>query len=157
MNEKKLVEINCLYEWAITILHYVLEISPEENQFFYMELDAINECAIKGKLSQLRMAVGDLNEMASGLSPMNLKELNRRLREKFGNDLCTIDKRMEKRMESVLKRGKIRNDDEYIRVSEWIDHLLWDPDKENQQSDIDTFERLLGEYVEKKSNKSNKH
>lgn len=157
MVKKKLDEITRLKEWGLTILQYILEISKEENKFFLMERDAIKECDNKIKLSQLKMAIKDLNEMASGLNVMYLKELNRRLRNKFGSDLCTIDKRMAKRMESVLKRGKIHNDDEYIRVSEWIDHLLWDPDKENQQSDIATFERLLGEYVEKKSNKSNKH
>lgn len=162
-NPKKFQELTALKAKADFILSFMYECTEISNYSFQELSRALNGCikdpklSLSRKLASMKMAVGDLEEWASDLNHEQKRELNKRLREEFGSDLCTIDKRIAKRMESVLKRGKIRNDDEYTRVSEWIDHLLWNPDKQDQQSDIATFERLLGEYVEKKSIKSNKH
>lgn len=161
--DEKLLELKNLKLWCTCIITFFHDTNVLPHDECKELSEALNNCVLNPnlsltrKLTSMRIAVGDLNEWASDLSPEQKKELNKRLREEFGSDLCTIDKRMAKRMESVLKRGKIRNDDEYTRVSEWIDHLLWDPDKQDQQSNIAIFERLLGEYVEKKSIKSNKH
>ncbi|MDE6740971.1 MAG: hypothetical protein K2J58_01420 [Muribaculaceae bacterium] len=66
--------------------------------------------------------------------------------EKFGEDLSS---RMAKRMAGVLERGKIRNDEEFVRVNEWIDHLLWDKDNPDAEQQIEQYNQLLRDYEAK--------
>ncbi len=66
--------------------------------------------------------------------------------EKFGEDLFST---MSRRMDGVLKRGKIQNDEEFVRVNEWIDHLLYDKDNPDAQHQIEQYNQLLLEYQER--------
>lgn len=153
MNEKKQKELLELKMWGDTILVFFLESSELSRDSVREISDILNKCFENGRLSQLKMVIGDINEMATGMIPKHVKELNRILQQKFGNDLCSIDKMMARRMDGVLKQGKIRNDDEYVRVSEWIDHLLWNSGKSERQQEIEIFEKLMGEYEIKVENR----
>ena len=81
-----------------------------------------------------------------GLNQKDIIGINRILMEKFGEDLMSG---MEKRMAGVLKRGKIRNDEEFVRVNEWIDHLLWDKGNPDAEQQIEQYNQLLRDYEER--------
>ncbi len=56
-------------------------------------------------------------------------------------------------MDNFLNRGRIRNDDEFVRVNEWIDHLLYDKDNPDAEQQIELYNQLLRDYEEKAARK----
>ena len=146
MNEKKQQEMMELKSWADTILNYCYESGELSGYNFHSWMEIVNECYERNSLVQMRMAVSDLKEMATGMVPECLIGLNRILREKFGEDLSS---RMARSMAAVLRRGKIRNDDEFVRVNERIDHLLYDRDNPDAEQQIEQYNRMLRDYEEK--------
>ena len=134
-----------LQAWCDTILTF-LSSTPYRSDISDNIL-IFEDCCRKGTLRQMRVFAGDLNEMVGGSTrPEYLSKLNRILMEKFGEDLSS---RMAKRMAGVLKRGKIRNDEEFVRVNEWIDHLLWDKDNPDAEQQIEQYNQLLRDYEER--------
>ena len=102
----------------------------------------------------MRTIYDDLNEGASSERPEIKRRWNKVLKEKFGMDLCDVDKNMAAGMANVLKRGKIRNDDEFVRVTEWVDHLIQDyPTSDNLDSEvskeIEAYNKLIADYEAK--------
>ncbi len=142
---KRSEEFLKLKAWGETILtflsdipYYTLEAKEWRNIF--------NECD-KWPMISMRLFIGDTNEMLrDNLDQQNLIKLNRILLEKFGEDLISG---MAKRMAGVLKRGKIRTDDEFVRVNEWIDHLLYDKDNPDAEQQIEQYNQLLLDYQER--------
>ena len=94
----------------------------------------------------MRIAVNDVKWIVEDMSLTHLKALDDILMEKFGEDLMSG---MAKRMAGVLTRGKIRNDEEFVRVNEWIDHLLWDKDNPDAEQQIEQYNQLLRDYEER--------
>ena len=144
---KKSEEFTKLQEWGETILMYLLESNDKGNIFIAESwLKSLSKCMKIGRLSIMKMLIGDLNEMVMGLNQKDIIGINRILMEKFGEDLMSG---MEKRMAGVLKRGKIRNDEEFVRVNEWIDHLLWDKGNPDAEQQIEQYNQLLRDYEER--------
>ena len=144
---KKSEEFTKLQEWGETILIYLLESNDKGNIFIAESwLKSLYKCIEIGKLSIMKMLIGDLNEMVMGLNQKDIIGINRILMKKFGEDLMSG---MAKRMAGVLTRGKIRNDDEFVRVNEWIDHLLWDKDNPDAEQQIEQYNQLLRDYEAK--------
>ena len=148
MKEENQLKFAKLQSWGEMILNYLVEYYYSPDDWFSMELvEVFNRCVEDGRLSQMKMFIGDLTEIASGEMDMDLRiELNRILMEKFGEDLMTG---MEKKMDGVLKRGNIRNDEEFIRVNEWIDHLLYDKENPDAGQQIELYNRLLRDYEDR--------
>ena len=144
---KKSEEFTKLQEWGETILIYLLESNDKGNIFIAESwLKSLYKCIEIGKLSIMKMLIGDLNEMVMGLNQKDIIGINRILMKKFGEDLMSG---MAKRMAGVLTRGKIRNDEEFVRVNEWIDHLLWDKDNPDAEQQIEQYNQLLRDYEER--------
>ena len=136
-----------LKSWGETILFFMLESKDEAYMTEAADwLESLNKCINLGKLSLMKTLIGDLNEMVMGMDQTHIIALNRILREKFGEDLSS---RMARSMAAVLRRGKIRNDDEFVRVNEWIDHLLYDRDNPDAEQQIEQYNRMLRDYEEK--------
>lgn len=77
--------------------------------------------------------------------------MNKALREKFGQDLFDVHKKLAARIAAILKRGKIRSDDEYVRMSEWMDYL--DCDDLDDLEEIGRIEKLMCEYEDRAAKK----
>ncbi len=156
-----------LQNWGETILTFMSAIPDtsmvldetgnwveiETPNFMEELIDIFNQCVERGNFVQLRMLVGDIKEWALGMKQKDIIKLNRILMDKFGEDLTSS---IAKRMAGVLKRGKIRNDEEFVRVNEWIDHLLYDKDNPNAEQQIQQFNQMLLEYQEKAARKLKK-
>ena len=146
MSIKKVKELTSLYDWAKTIITYFYESGEMAGHDFESWMDIVDECMERKSLLQMRILVGDVKEFAMDMDSKNLIGLNRILREKFGEDLSS---RMARSMAAVLRRGKIRNDDEFVRVNEWIDHLLYDRDNPDAEQQIEQYNQMLRDYEEK--------
>ena len=133
-----------LQSWSETILSFLLNSAHKSDVEDWVII--LRECCRKGHMLQMKIFVNELNEMVEAEMRDTLPELNRILREKFGEDLSS---RMARSMAAVLRRGKIRNDDEFARVNEWIDHLLYDRDNPDAKQQIEQYNQLLRDYEEK--------
>ena len=71
------------------------------------------------------------------------KILNARLREACGKDLSYIDKRLANSIKRIVKRGKIRNGEEYEKVRTYNDSIEGEPGQEALLNDL---YRLVGEF-----------
>lgn len=98
MKEKfkdKQEELVFLRDWTITILKVFQEVRP--NATSYEEMIIIVERVFEmNDLRAMRLAYGDVNEMAVGESCDSVETarlLNKALREKFAMDLCDVNKK----------------------------------------------------------------
>lgn len=130
-----------------TILSYAYESGEMPGDMFEMFSKSVNECFERNSLIQMRIAVNDVKWLVEDtLSMTHLKALDDILMEKFGEN---ISSKKFKAMAAILTRGKIRNDDEFVRVNEWIDHLLYDTGNPDAEQQIEQYNKLLLDYEER--------
>ena len=89
-----------------------------------------------------KIAVGDMNEWAMGLSKAEIAELNELLMEKFGEDLKRQKTRDAEAIKRIIKRGKIRDADEYRFVVAWVDLNQDDP---SQAGTVEIMDKMMAE------------
>lgn len=151
--ESELFEIR---EWCHSIIDFFCSIDEKNITLYENFKEALSDenknnflqkvspsVFIKG----LRQAKNDINEWASYLPKSDLESLNEMLRIKFGKDLHTHSKDISKQISTVLKRGKINNDDEFRLIEEKVGELC---ESESELSEIDMFNKLLLAYEDKK-------
>lgn len=101
----------------------------------------------RNSLIQMRISVNDVKWLVEDtLSLSHLKALEDILMGKFGED---ISSKKFKAMAAIQTRGKIRNDEEFVRVNEWIFHLLKDKDNTDAERQIEQYNNLLLDYQER--------
>ena len=75
--------------------------------------------------------------------------INARLRAVCGEDLTKYDKRLANSVQRIVKRGKIRNGNEYEKVRTYIDSLEGEPEHETLLQELyqlaDEFEMAVGD------------
>ena len=69
--------------------------------------------------------------------------VNARLRAICGEDLTKYDKRLANSIKRIVRRGKIRNGEEYEKVRTYIDSIEGEPGQEALLNDL---YRLVGEF-----------
>ena len=69
--------------------------------------------------------------------------INARLRAACGEDLTKYDKRLANSVQRIVKRGKIRNGDEYEKVRTYIDSIEGEPEHETMLQDL---YQLVGDF-----------
>ena len=69
--------------------------------------------------------------------------INARLRAVCGEDLTKYDKRLANSVQRIVKRGKIRNGNEYEKVRTYIDSIEGEPEHEALLQDL---YRLVGDF-----------
>lgn len=79
-------------------------------------LDAMFAARPASARKGLRMAIGDIVEMLGSLSTDHVELLDARLREIGGMTLTEARSLFSRRLKQIVRRGKIRNEDEYHLV-----------------------------------------
>ena len=126
------------------------QLPSNEDYFSVWEEIIIRETFDINALGGMRVVYHDINEGAQGMSRSQIEELNAILREKFGEDLTTVNKRIAARIQKIEERGYIKTEGEWRMVREWIDHIMWDDSKDKE---AELLEKLMSEYdksIEKK-------
>jgi len=141
-----LTEIEYLKNWSITALQFMANNNSQLKVFCESVLDTLEHAQLinnKKMLQGFEEGVRDFKELAKGLSPSDYNELNAILNEKFGMGLEFDSKKI---IAAIIKRGKIRNDDEYRLIDEQVNELC----QTNRQShEIELLNKLLLDFDNK--------
>ena len=138
-------ELQFMKEWCTEILNFIS--TKSSSQEIYSELiEKINETFGKRNKRGLRMIYNDIDEWTKGLKETDLIELNLILQNKFGKSLIDTKKGVKKTISKIIKRGKIKTDEEFYLVKSFIDEALIKGDKDEAEK----LDSLLFAYEKSK-------
>lgn len=148
LSQKTLDELSFLKDWNQMIVDFLVK---NENTEFFKELyKVITDAFDKKNLKGMRMMYNDTNEMARGLSSNKLTELNQVLKEKFGFDLNKDHDKVSAKINLIVQRGHLENDDEFRLLFNRVDEIFADDSKEKE---VETLENLMDDYEKNKAAK----
>jgi hypothetical protein len=94
-------------------------------------------------LRGLRMAARDLGDMLRFLPPGERHELVRAVERRTGRSLLMLEAKDAKAAAAIVKRGRVRNDNEYYLLRSHLDRIEADPAR---ASEAEPVMRLLEGY-----------
>lgn len=135
-----------LERWCLTILES-LENFCAEDLSMYREI-VLKTCDVnwkhKYRLQARKELLHDINEYAmESMNQQALQMLNLKLRQEFGFDLNDFSNRNNKRIQNILKRGVIRNEEEFRLVSDKVEEIYAD---DSQKELVSKLNDLLGTF-----------
>ena len=102
----------------------------------------------KYKLQARKELLHDINEYVLEFPQPLLHMLNLKLRQEFGFDLNDFSNRNNRRIQNILKRGVIRNEEEYRLVFDKVEEIYAD---DSQEQLVDQLNELLAAFDNCKS------
>lgn len=152
LSQEDLDELSFMRDWMWVITDFLVknELSESFKEIFKGMYQAISDTFDKKNLRGMRMAYNDSNEMASSLSPSQLNELNHILREKFGFALDKVHDKFLAKINQIVQRGYLKNDDEFRLLFSRVDEIYADDSKAKE---VDTLENLMADYEKSKAAK----
>jgi hypothetical protein len=143
LNDKQVQELNHLKEWCTSILQFEKALyapAPSEGGL----LEIVQRTYLERDLRGMRVLAKDLNEVPRDWWPSEkLRELNRLLKERFGEDLADLKCRDLASISRIRKRGKIRTENEFRLVHERAEEI-WDD--EGKRDEMEALNKLLEDY-----------
>ena len=135
-----------LERWCLTILES-LERFWAEDLPLWREI-VLKTCDVnwkhKYRLQARKELLHDINEYAmESMNQQALQMLNIKLRQEFKFDLNDFSNRNNKRIQNILKRGIIRNEDEFRLVSDKVEEIYAD---DSQKELVSKLNDLLGAF-----------
>ena len=143
LNEKQLEELTHIRDWCLTIVDFMIRKYGGQLIFTAMLKDVINNEYDAQNLRGMRCVYRDMNEGTGALSLREIEELNKILYAKFGEDLHTCSKRNLSKINKIIKRGRIANEDEFRLVLGRVDEIYADSTKEEE---VEMLNVLLKEF-----------
>lgn len=144
---EKLEQLKFMGNWCIAILEYMKNSVPNDPAgFFSGSIDTINKAVESNNFQGIKMVYNDTNEMARGLSSMQLEELNKILSQKFGRSLIDEENGIQKKIDQIIERGKMVSDEEFYLVTSYFDELIIADNK----TKIEKLNKILFEYEKSK-------
>ncbi len=151
LTEAELQELQFKRDWCVAVLDYLKSIDDEPGDSVWGgAIDIVMQTYNRMDLRGMRVVYNDINDLAMSMRRSQIEELNAILREKFGEDLTTVNKRIAARIQKIEERGYIRTEGEWRMVRDWIDHIMWDDAKDEE---VELLDKLMAEYdksIEKK-------
>ena len=125
MKKTKLTEEQCakiwfFYNWNMTVMEYFNSLEPEGYDW---RADFEEPKMTKTDLSSWQMAYNDTLEMVRDLPPSDYKQLDKILKEKLGKGLYEADTKNVKRIEKIVEKGKIRTEEQYYLLREYVERI----------------------------------
>jgi len=130
-SQSELDEINFILEWTNFIYNFYVETGSEFFKNFIIDKIDTSQY-ISGLLQGGRESLNDANDSAFDLPKEEFTELNRRLKERFGKTLYDFQKNTDKKIAQIIKRRKIRNEEEFRLAQMHIDRIFQDTEKEEE-------------------------
>ena len=135
-----------LEKWCLTILES-LERFWAEDLPLWREI-VLKTCDVnwkhKYRLQARKELLHDINEYAmESMNQQALQMLNNKLRQEFKFDLNDFSNRNNRRIQNILKRGIIRNEDEFRLVSDKVEEIYAD---DSQKELVSKLNDLLGAF-----------
>ena len=139
--------------WSSTILRWwmdrlCVEMEDDENsQQIKTEIqrmaNEVEEAYVSRNRKTLERYYSSMSDMVIDFHPSSKKALNARLRAACGEDLTKYDKKLANSVQRIVKRGKIRNGNEYEKVRTYIDSIEGEPEHEALLQDL---YRMTGDF-----------
>ena len=116
-------------EWCRILIECNIEYLKSEDPYLvedvikeeYRLLDVLNKAYEQKNLTTLKRFFKDLTADSLEIGSVSKRQqINARLRAVCGEDLTKYDKRLANSVQRIVKRGKIRNGDEYEKVRTYI-------------------------------------
>jgi len=129
-NNSRVNDIEFMLNWLETIIKFYIEIGESG---YDTVLDSFYKLQKTGNKQAVNENFNEINvDTIEDLSQQNLSELNRRLKERFGKTLYDFQKNSDKKIAQIIKRRKIRNEDEFRLAQMHIDRIFQDTEKEEE-------------------------
>ncbi len=141
--EQQLKELYFMRDWSNFICDFIAEVGYDSFADWHISID---ENYKTGYIAANKESFVDINETAKDLPRKHFNELNHRLKEKFGKTLFDMDKKREKKIASILKRNKVRNEDEFRMIQAYIEDIWHKPEKKNE---YEIFQELNYQFEQK--------
>lgn len=145
-------------EWCRILIECNIEYLKSEDPYLvedvikeeYRLLDVLNKAYEQKNLTTLKRFFKDLTADSLEICSASERQLvNARLRAACGEDLTKYDKKLANSVQRIVKRGKIRNGNEYEKVRTYIDSIEGEPEQEALLQDlyqlVDDFESAVGD------------
>ena len=145
-------------EWSRILLEYEIEVMKSQNSNLaetiikekYRLLEILDKAYEQKNLTLLKRFFKDMNaDIMELYSAPEREPVNARLRAVCGEDLTKYDKKLANSVQRIVKRGKIRNGNEYEKVRTYIDSIEGEPEHEALLQDLyrmtGNFESAVGD------------
>ena len=134
-----------LGKWCLFILDFLEKIGVGDMSIWR---ECIPEACdvnwkFKYRLQARKELLHDINEFAMDFGQPVLHILNPALRQEFGFDLNDFSNRNNRRIQNILRRGVIRNEEEYRLVSDKVEEIYAD---DSQKELVSRLNDLLGAF-----------
>ena len=123
--------------------HYTSSQITEWIEIYMNILKNIEDTYARGDVKCLKHFFCDILSEAKELDEPCKRIVNARLRAVCGEDLTKYDKKLANSVQRIVKRGKIRNGDEYEKVRTYIDSIEGEPEHETLLQDL---YRMTGDF-----------
>ena len=139
-------------EWCRILIECNIEYLKSEDPYLvedvikeeYRLLDVLNKAYEQKNLTTLKRFFKDLTADSLEICSASERQLvNARLRAACGEDLTKYDKKLANSVQRIVKRGKIRNGNEYEKVRTYIDSIEGEPEQEALLQDL---YQLVGDF-----------
>ena len=139
-------------EWSRILLEYEIEVMKSQNSNLaetiikekYRLLEILDKAYEQKNLTLLKRFFKDMNaDIMELYSAPEREPVNARLRAACGEDLTKYDKKLANSVQRIVKRGKIRNGNEYEKVRTYIDSIEGEPEHEALLQDL---YRMTGDF-----------
>ena len=133
-------------EWEMEMAiekHYTSSQITEWIEIYMNILKNIEDTYARGDVKCLKHFFCDILSEAKELDEPCKRIVNARLRAVCGEDLTKYDKRLVNSVQRIVKRGKIRNGNEYEKVRTYIDSIEGEPEHEALLQDL---YRMTGDF-----------
>ncbi len=122
-------EMLFMKNWMMEIADFY--INAGDNSMLQLKLDL--ELYHQNKIyNGIKAGFNDINDISTDLTKVKFTELIRRLKERVGKTLYDFQKNTEKKIAQILKRRKIRNEEEFRLAQMHIDRIFQDTEKEEE-------------------------
>lgn len=148
LSQKASDELSFIRDWIWVIVDFLVK--NESGEIFKEMYQVISDTFDRKNLRGMKMMYNDTNEMARGLSQDKLRELNQILREKFGFGLERDHNIILAKINQILQRGYLKNDDEFRLLLSQSEEIYADNSKKKE---VETLENLMVDYESRKATK----
>ena len=126
---QQLEKLYFMRDWSNFICDFIAECGYKSFDSWHVKVDENYQSKYFNGFVE---GFNDINESSKDFPRNKFNELNHRLKEKFGKTLYDMDKKQERKIASVLKRHKVRNEDEFRMVQSHIENI-WDNSQKKQE------------------------
>ena len=139
-------------EWCRILIECNIEYLKSEDPYLvedvikeeYRLLDVLNKAYEQKNLTTLKRFFKDLTADSLEIGSVSKRQqINARLRAACGENLTKYDKKLANSVQRIMKRGKIRNGNEYEKVRTYIDSIEGEPEHEALLQDL---YRMTGDF-----------